>query len=1394
MAANSFLLDLNGSVSILKVLNFDAGLRIVVANGGWSFNAFVTLDFFGIASLSGTVALNSRGDFSINISGFLQLGSSSFGLRGDFSFSITSCVRGGALEIAPCSTTPGADGTYVLQLSGSASVKVRAFGITLAGVGLSFSFSVDTATAGPDGRVKIELRVKVTVTILGIDITKTARFTIGYLQFPPPTYLAGNGSGTLRDWGDSDTVLHVNVGDAAQRTARNIGVDDTDESVIIEQVGGTATSATIKVTAFGRSNTYEHVSSIVANFGDGVDSVVIKDTVLVPVTINGGTGDDVITYEGGNAGTGTGTSAAVKLRGGGDNDFVSASGAANVLIEGGTGNDVLVHEGTGTAVINGGDDDDLLVGSSLTDQLFGEAGNDQLEGVASRFDGGAGNDLLTVTIDRADYPAVTLVGDTGTDTLRLTLASTPDTLTISRQSAGALTLALNNTNRTASGFENVFVDGRAGADTVVVSDLGTDSGLSELTIDLGRRVTTSGTRTVSQVIDGVTFSREVPNTTITPDLAGDSITIHGSTSADTFVLTYVTRAGREGTDVQVVRTGAGGDYTVFVGQSVRSEGDALTVSAGAGDDTLDASALGTVGSASTNRIAVTLRGEANDDRLIGTPFDDVLDGGSGNDRVTGGFGLDTFEDAGGTDTLIETFDADIGLYDNLFVVGVVAGNGVDFTSGTVEDLGGIFELAEITGGAGARRFLVGDADTTVAVAGTPRSAQGWTGDATIATLGGDDVVRVELRQATGARIHLTDTTGDDRLEVWGTSQRDDLVVDVTSGRGQVRQVVPGASDLVVIDHLGIERVEIRTLGGGDRVAVRRIDVVHHVEMGEGDDEVAVGTQAAIGFTAATWPNSGGLLDDIDAALVIDGGSGPGSLSGLDILTVDDTGDTAANTGALTATTITGLGMAAAGITYTTFEDVAIALGSGDDTFTVHSTHAGPFRPTSIHTNAGNDTVIVRSVSGPLSVDTGADTDTVRVSSTASGVGGVLTGIDALLTVSGGGGAGDRLFVDDTATTSDVIGVVTDTTVAGLGMTLGGSAARPSPVQVVTVLNAFDGRFTITVAGAGTTAQLDYDASAEKVQAALVALPTIGAGNVVVTKAGGRWTITWVGALAGEAGWPFLVTAVTSVGAYPLSGDPSGPAVVTGFSAMTDGLVAYDGFEVLDLSLGSGDDVVTVDDTLDGSTTVNTGGGDDRVFLEAIGGPTAVNGQAGDDWLTVNAVPDAAGVNPMDGQRLTLDGGAGSDYDIVYLWGVGQSRIDVLDTGYDGGTNVLVVGGPDTDDVFLLRKRLIALLSNRNETTGLYGASEKVTYTDGINGSVIINGNDGDDTFALDDTATIVTINGGSGNDRFRVGQLFTAYTADAEFGIPAAEFFTSTRGSLSNGISFPATINGGTGD
>src|SRR5439155_668536 len=239
---------------------------------------------------------------------------------------------------------------------------------------------------------------------------------------------------------------------------RNIATDDEDETFIVEQLSGDATNATIKVTAFGRSNTYTHVHSITGNFGTGADSIVIGDSVKVPVTIDAGSGDDAISYGGAN---------------------------------------------TAMSTLSG-----------------------------------------------------------GTDSLYLTLSASPDALTISSPSANTITLALNGTNRSASTVEKFFLDGRAGADTFIVEDLGGSSGLTNLTIDLGKRVTVNGTRTENVIIDGTTFAREVPDTRIDPDLAGDTITIRGSTSPDTYNVTLEAQAastGRTGTDIKVARTGS---YTV----------------------------------------------------------------------------------------------------------------------------------------------------------------------------------------------------------------------------------------------------------------------------------------------------------------------------------------------------------------------------------------------------------------------------------------------------------------------------------------------------------------------------------------------------------------------------------------------------------------------------------------------------------------------------------------------------------------------------------------------------------------------------------------------------------------------------------------------------------------
>ena len=127
---------------------------------------------------------------------------------------------------------------------------------------------------------------------------------------------------------------------------------------------------------------------------------------------------------------------------------------------------------------------------------------------------------------------------------------------------------------------------------------------------------------------------------------------------------------------------------------------------------------------------------------------------------------------------------------------------------------------------------------------------------------------------------------------------------------------------------------------------------------------------------------------------------------------------------------------------------------------------------------------------------------------------------------------------------------------------------------------------------------------------------------------------------------------------------------------------FTGFEVLDLRLGCGDDVLSVEDTIDGATTIRSGAGADRVVVEATGtGTTQVLGGTGDDWLLVNGVPVPGEANALLG-RLTLDGEAGSDYYLIAMFGSGGSRVDVADTGLLTDTNVLVINGSAANDTFL----------------------------------------------------------------------------------------------------------------
>ncbi len=142
------------------------------------------------------------------------------------------------------------------------------------------------------------------------------------------------------------------------------------------------------------------VSSVFVDLRDGDDSVAL-DGMLLPLTAQGGDGNDRLVGGGGadslDGGAGddtlTGAGGADELSGGDGNDTIDG-GAGDDVLNGGAGGDTLTGE-DGNDVLDGGPGDDTLLGGGDADQLTGGPGSDQ-------FVGGPGNDTLFAADGQVD--------------------------------------------------------------------------------------------------------------------------------------------------------------------------------------------------------------------------------------------------------------------------------------------------------------------------------------------------------------------------------------------------------------------------------------------------------------------------------------------------------------------------------------------------------------------------------------------------------------------------------------------------------------------------------------------------------------------------------------------------------------------------------------------------------------------------------------------------------------------------------------------------------------------------------------------------------------------------------------------------------------------------------
>ena len=698
------------------------------------------------------------------------------------------------------------------------------------------------------------------------------------------------------------------------------------------------------------------------------------------------------------------------------------------------------------------------------------------------------------------------------------------------------------------------------------------------------------------------------------------------------------------------------------------------------------SAADTMNVLSTNATTLTTikMGAGNDIINVGgTGSSGVLDGVAGELILNGESGSNTlnFDDSGSvtgkigflsaTTLLGSGLGAEGVTFSGIQLLNVSLGSGNDVLNVLSTDAG---TLTTINTGAGSNTLNVSDN----APAGTGGVLTGIAGKLILNGQGVADVLNLDdSGDPFASTVHLTSTM------LTGLGMAND---DATKG----------------LEFHGLETLNI-FLGANNNALYLHgspADAVTNIVTGSGTNIVAIGTNASAvpgELTNGDAPNTGSTFDDILGAINLTG-------SGTDTLNVDDTGSTTNKVGALTATTLTGLGLGGAGITYTGMSELTLSLGSGNDTFTIAST---ALIPVMINGDSGADLFNVQATTGTTDLNGGSGNDTFNLGSLAPGTLGNVNAIAGLLNLHGNGGS-DVINVDDSGDAIGNTGTLTATTLTGLGL---GIAVNFDAVESMNIaLGSGDNTFNIQSTLATVTTTLTTSAGVD----------TVNVGNAAPSMGG---TVNEIqGALV-------IVGSGNDILNVDDSGDAEAnagfliPANLTGLGLGSG--ITYSGLATLNIFLGSGDDTFAVND-MTNETVTNIDGGagansaalnftqdfgakeltltgiqtatlnvvanftgllndDGTITTAVIGASLTSTGILNADAIDIMTVQiDLAGLVNVTGllDSLTVQGGtpgkviAGDVHTIAVYAGYGPKVLQVIEAGIERQIQALRVGGDD----------------------------------------------------------------------------------------------------------------------
>ncbi|MEM1198602.1 MAG: calcium-binding protein [Pseudomonadota bacterium] len=585
----------------------------------------------------------------------------------------------------------------------------------------------------------------------------------------------GTGSDNLQGGAGNDRLIlgDVNLGDNVD------GGADTDTLVYVATNGsnhtitGTATNLTVdgvtipvtnvenfEITGGDQDDTITtHDGDDIINggtgnetidAGDGDDRVSVDDDLDLLETIDGGAGTDtfVHTLSDGVNHVATLTASAFNL----DGDAFAVSNFENFEGTGGDGNDVINENTGGDSILRGGDGNDSLSATTGVDQLFGDAGNDNLDfwdaNVGDSADGGAGSDTF-------------LFREVG--------ANNNNVITVANGNTG---VTVDGTTISLTDIERVRIQGLEGDDDITGGDQGDilNGGVGDDTLRGGDGndllLATNGLDALFG--DGGNDTLEFYDVD-----AGDSV--DGGAGVDTFTFREI---------------GASNNNTVTIANgnaSVTVDGVVLTLT--------DIERVN-IDSRDGND---TITGGDQDDSLSGGAGNDIIDGGDGADFVDGGLGVDALQGGAGNDQLLmsdaNTSDsADGGLGTDTFTFRENASSNNNVITIANANAGVTVDGATITlSNIETVNILAGGGNDNVTGNELNNSINGAAGNDIIRTGQGTDT-------ANGG-------TGDD-LFIFAVGDGSDLIGDFTAGAGTDDVIDISAFGFTTFDAVGPGEVRL----------------------------------------------------------------------------------------------------------------------------------------------------------------------------------------------------------------------------------------------------------------------------------------------------------------------------------------------------------------------------------------------------------------------------------------------------------------------------------------------------------------------------------------------------------------------------------------------------------